>query len=233
MQTNILSIIGDSVNTNSTIAKRIQSPITFMLMLMLALSCSRRDVPQANSADERKRFVSLEYNHFEEGALFSDVHAGLTILWEASFRNGNNAFKENLAFFLDDGLLILPNNRNTLTSASLTTLRNYVENGKMYVVFKDVPKEVLGIIHTHPDVYSLHMPSPKNDYQFCYMGIHNYIMDNLFLFDAYKDTRGNEVFDILGSRNDYAKIPFVNKSEVTALSVLAKKSNNEVTITKR
>ncbi len=63
------------------------------------------------------------------------------------------------------------------------------------------------MIHTHPDVYTRREPSPRNDYQYCYLGLHSYVMDHLNLYDAYKDVLGREVYDRLGTRNSYHKIP--------------------------
>ena len=82
-----------------------------------------------------------------------------------------------------------------------------LDSGKFYVKFEGTFIEVLGIIHTHPDVYSRPEPSPKNDYQYCNLGIHNYVMDHINLFDAYKNTNGHEVYKRLGPRHAYDKIP--------------------------
>ena len=53
-----------------------------------------------------------------------------------------------------------------------------IDSGKFYVKFAGTFIEVLGIIHTHPDVHSRPEPSPQNDYQYGNLGIHNYVMDH-------------------------------------------------------
>jgi len=187
--------------------------ITWSIFMLCA--CSKSNVPSARSIDYKAmEFTSAAYNHFEGGILFADVQEGLDILWRASFK-GKNAYKENLAFFVEGGLLITPNKDNTGKSASLGALQKKVENGKLYVNFGGMFTEVLGIIHTHPCYHSLPEPSPKSDYQYCYLGIHNYVMDHRNLFDAYKDSKGGEVYRRLGARNAYDQIPF---NEVTKVS---------------
>jgi len=139
--------------------------------------------------------------------MFADIETGLDVLWRASFKK-NNAFKENLAYFVRGGLLILPNHQNTCCSARLSALQVTVCDNELFVRFKDEWLEVFAIIHTHPERYTLPMPSPGKDYQFCYTGIHNYVMDRWNLYDAYKDSNGNECYRRLGSRADYATLPF-------------------------
>ena len=191
----------------------------FLLMITWVLftqvSCSQRDFCSADvQGIEKYQFTSARFNHFEGGVLFTDVQAGLEILWKASFK-GKNVYRENLAFFVNGGLIIAPNKDNTCESAVMGALQTKVENGKLYVNFWGKFHEVLGMIHTHPYYYSLPEPSPRNDYQYCYLGIHNYIMDHHNLFDAYKDPKGYEVYKRLGRRNAYDKLPF---KEITGVN---------------
>jgi len=167
--------------------------------------CSMEALPQVTRHPMHDRFVSAEFFSFEEGVLFSDIEAGLSILWEASFRNGEG-YKENLGFFISGGLLILPNTDNTYKSARLNALPNLVKDNKLFVKYKGSFIEVLGIIHTHPDIHSLRMPSPRNDYQFCYLGIHSYVMSHFDLFDAYIDAFGGETYKRLGPRDSFGLI---------------------------
>ena len=153
-------------------------------------------------------FPSLTYNHFEGGVFFSNVEFGLDVLWKASFKK-NNVYKENLGLFVPGGLLILPNMDNTYNRAKISALPIQLKEGYPFVWYKNTLLKVLGIIHTHPDIYSEPRPAPKNDYQYCYLGIHNYIMDHNNLFDAYKDSSGRECYRRLGPRYDYYRIPFV------------------------
>jgi hypothetical protein len=184
----------------------------FLLMITGILfthgACSQRNFlsPQLKH-QEKNEFTSASFNHFEGGVLFTDVRAGLEILWKASFK-GKYVYRENLGFFVNGGLLIAPNKDNTSESAVLGALQTKVEDGKLYVNFAGTFTEVLGMIHTHPDYYSRPEPSPRNDYQYCYLGIHSYIMDHGNLFDAYKDRKGREVYERLGPRNAYDKLPF-------------------------
>ena len=177
------------------------------MVLFTHVACSKKDFLSAEvKGQQEDRFPSASYNHFEGGVLFTDVEAGLEILWKASFKDGN-AYKENLGFFVNDGLLILPNKNNTYKSSKLGALPTLTDSGKFYVKFAGTFIEVLGIIHTHPDVYSRPEPSPQNDYQYSNLGIHNYVMDHINLFDAYKNVKGYEVYKRLGPRHAYDKIP--------------------------
>lgn len=90
----------------------------------------------------------------------------------------------------------------------LSALQLSIDGRKLYVKFEGNFVEVLGIIHTHPDIHCLPQPSPRNDYQYAFLGIHNYVMDHHNLFDGFKDTKGNEVFTRLGPRTAYHMIPF-------------------------
>jgi len=184
----------------------------FLLLLFSDMACMQkylagpfRDEARIRHGDE---FLSLSYNHFEGGIFFSNVEFGLNVLWKASFKK-NNAYKENLGFFVPGGLLILPNMENTYNRAKLSALPMQLKDGYPFVWYKNTFLKVLGIIHTHPDINSEARPAPINDYQYCYLGIHNYIMDHNNLFDAYKDLRGRECYKRLGARSDYYRIPFV------------------------
>ena len=193
----------------------------FLLVLVLFgdFACAQKYLATPVDADERIKeqdeFLSLSYNHFEGGVFFSDVEFGLNVLWNASFKK-NNTYKENLGFFVPGGFLILPNRDNTYNRAKISALPTQIKEGTLFVLYKSTLLKVLGIIHTHPDIYSIPIPAPGNDYQYCYLGIHSYIMDHRNLFDAYKDSRGRECHQRLGSRGDYYKIPFVHSDSVLA-----------------
>jgi hypothetical protein len=191
----------------------------FVLLLFADFACTQKYLVSHTHADEgikeRDEFLSLSYNHFEGGVFFSDVEFGLNVLWKASFKK-NNTYKENLGFFVPGGLLILPNRENTYNRAKLSALPTQLKEGNLFVMYKNTLLKVLGIIHTHPDIYSIPIPAPKNDYQYCYLGIHNYIMDHRNLFDAYKDSRGRECYKRLGARIDFHRIPFVYSDTVLA-----------------
>ena len=196
----------------------------FMLLLFVDLACTQRHlaipIRAENRIKQQNEFLSLYYNHFEGGVFFSDVEFGLNVLWKASFKN-NNPYKENLGFFVPGGFLILPNTQNTYNRGKLGALPTQVKAGNLFVWYDSTFLKVLGIIHTHPDIYSVPIPAPKNDYQYCNLGIHNYIMDHINLLDAYKDSRGRECYQRLGPRTDYHRIPFVYSDGV----VVRRKSN--------
>lgn len=168
--------------------------------------------------------ISLSYDHFKNGVLFVDIEYGLEVLWSASFIN-KRAYKENLGVFVPEGLLILPNAENTPCSSRLSVLPHVIRDNKLYVIQNGRYHEVLGIIHSHPDINSLPMPTPRNDYQFSYLGIHNYVMDYSSLFDAYRDEQGDETFVRLGIRNAYGQLPFSNQLTVNSHNNAVKKSN--------
>lgn len=204
-------------------AKKFNLPVCLLIILAILftnVACSKKDFVTGEVKHQQEdRFPSASFNHFENGLLFTDVEVGLGILWEASFKGGS-AYKENLGFFVNGGLLILPNKNNTCRAAVLSALQLMTDGGKLYVKFAGNFIEVLGIIHTHPDYSSLPEPSPRNDYQYGFLGIHNYIMDRGNLFDAYKDTEGNEVFRRLGPRSAYHMIP-LNESQIVSEQYVA------------
>jgi hypothetical protein len=183
-----------------------------MIFVLALAGCSPKE-QGIRSVPKRKQFVSEAYHHFEGGLLFRNVAEGLDVLWEASFRYGH-VFKENVGFFVRDGLIIAPNRNNTRTLAKLSAFPLLLNSGKLFILVQDRKWEVLAIIHTHPDAFSLPMPSPRFDYQFGYLGLHNYVMARSDLFDAYKDRKGNEWYDRLGARADYGKIPLLRSKEL-------------------
>jgi hypothetical protein len=172
------------------------------------LSCSKNDFPEAGKAVKNVvESVSASYNHFEGGVLFSDVEQGLDILWDASF-DGRRIYKENLGMFINGGLLIMPNRDNTRTSAVISSLPTIVKDNKLFVLYNGEYVAVEGIIHTHPDTYSVREPAPRSDYQYCSLGLHSYIMGSYDLIDAMKTRKGDERFTRLGPRKSYNKIPW-------------------------
>lgn len=180
------------------------------LTLLSCLGCTEK-YPHTQIQErtrERENFISAQYNHFEGGILFENVESGLNVLWNASFKN-SSVYKENVGLFVSGGLLILPNRDNTHSSGRLSALRKQVKEDRLFVLHDGIWLEVFAIIHTHPRRNSLPMPTPRNDYSYCYLGIHNYVMDHENLFDAYKDSAGNECFTTLGFRGSYKLIPFV------------------------
>ena len=187
-----------------TLHKKFSSRLCLLIIhaiLLTHVACSRKDFLSTED-----RFSSASFNHFESGIFFTDVEFGLNILWEASFKE-RNPYKENLGFFVKGGLLILPNKYNTKKSARLGALPTKTDDGKLYVQFMDNYIQVFGMIHTHPDFYALREPASRHDYQYGNLGIHNYVMGHLDLFDAYKDSDGVEIYERLGRRNAYHKIP--------------------------
>jgi hypothetical protein len=182
--------------------------IAFILLpiVVCIISCSENEFAR-RPAGLPQGFISGFYNHFEGGVLFTDVAFGLDVLWEASFQNGK-AYKENLGFFVPGGLVISPNKNNSLDRARMNAFYLKVVDGKLYITVEDQELQVLGIIHTHPNAQSLRMPTPRSDFQYAFMGIHNYVMGHRDLFDAYKIANGAECYKRLGPRLAYDKLPF-------------------------
>ena len=170
------------------------------------VSCSEKELAR-KPIGLPQGFISGFYNHFEGGVLFTDVSFGLDVLWEASFQNGQ-AYKENLGFFVPGGLVISPNKDNSFDRARMNAFYLKVAGSKLFINVDGRELQVLGIIHTHPDAQSLRMPTPRNDYQYAFMGIHNYVMGHRDLFDAYKTANGAECYKRLGPRSAYDKLPF-------------------------
>ena len=177
--------------------------------IILAASCAQKSLVPADTGKNESISLSEKYNHFKGGVLFSDVDFGLHVLWESSFSKGR-VYKENLGFFVAEGLLILPNENNTRNSSSITTLSTFLFEKKLFVEFRGSYLEVLGIVHSHPDPCGVQAPTPVSDFQYAYLGIHNYIIGRSDIFDAYKNGKGVEVVEWLGNRNSYSVIPFVN-----------------------
>jgi len=176
-----------------------------MFVLLTFAACSERGLRHAiTPVTPGDRFLSATYNHFEGGVLFHDLEYGLNVLWESSFKQGR-VYKENAGFFVSQGLVILPNKENTSQSARLSGLPVQIIDNKLYIQFEGNLLEVLGIIHTH--IEGMPEPSPRVDYQYGYMGIHNYVMGYIDIFDAYKDAQGYEVSSRLGPRKAYETIP--------------------------
>jgi hypothetical protein len=178
--------------------------------VLILTGCSRREMFSSTDRPTQSKSLSEHYNHFSGGLLFTDMNEGLKVLWAASFVNGR-AYKENLGYFVTGGLLISPNRDNTYKGASTNALTKLLRDGKLYVIHQGIELEVLAIIHTHPSFQSLRMPTPSADYQFGHMGIHNYIIGHDDLFDAYKDASGYEVYERLGGRTEFGKIPFLKR----------------------
>jgi hypothetical protein len=181
-------------------------PYQHILIAMIIFSCaSACKTHKAHMTAELNKSVSAQFNHFENGQLFTDVEKGLDILWEASFIN-NRAYKENVGLLVSSGLIILPNRNNKVDRGSLGMLPLQVREEKLWVYYNYSWFEVKGIVHTHPDPYCLSRPAPGNDYQFARLGVHNFIIDHSNLFDAFHDLNGDETFVRLGPRNAYRKI---------------------------
>ena len=125
-------------------------------------------------------------------------------MWRASFRYGK-PYKENMGFILPHGILVAPNKNNTSTSAVLAVYPKWVEDGKLLLLYKENIYQVLAIVHTHPHS-SMPEPAPLYDFQYCFMGIHNFVISHHHIFDAWKDKNGNEMFRIIGKRTEYERI---------------------------
>ncbi len=183
----------------------VASVLTIVILLTGIISCSKKTITTTGRYLKDQLFWSEYYNHFEEGVLFTDIEQGLSVLWKASFKNGQ-VYKENLGLIVSGGVLILPNKNNTANSSRFS-VSLFVKENKLYVECRDITFQVMGIVHTHPDGLSFIEPTSKKDYQFAYLGIHNYIISNNLLFDAYYNERGNETFERIRKTHNYQGIP--------------------------
>jgi hypothetical protein len=168
-----------------------RAPLRLLLILCSThfyIGCSDDIVVESSTAHE---FVSEKYNHFTNGYLFTDIDAGIEVLWKASFINGN-IYKENLGYLIEDGLIIAPNHENTPVSAKLNSLPLQLIGNKLHIEFNGLLIEVIGIIHTHPNKSGVQEPTSRYDYQYGFLGIHNYIITSRIIYDAYK-WRGKEM----------------------------------------
>jgi hypothetical protein len=151
----------------------------------------------AGITKKEAQFLSGAYNHFKEGLIVHDIDEGVDLLWRASFKNGT-VYKENLGFLIHEGLLIAPNEMNTRSTSRLGIYNQIIEDGKLFVLYKGHQYQVLAILHTHPGGNAI--PSPRYDFQYSYLGIHNFVISQNHIYDAFKDKRGNEVFRSIGDR---------------------------------
>jgi len=179
--------------------------LTIVILSIGISACSKKSITTGGRHLNKQTFWSEYYNHFEEGVLFTDIEQGLSVLWKASFKNGQ-VYKENLGLIVPGGLFVLPNNNNTSHSSQFNATL-FIEENKLYVQGRNVTLLVLGIVHTHPDGLGFIEPTSKKDYQFAYLGIHNYIISNNMVFDAYHNERGNETFDRIRKTRKYQGIP--------------------------
>jgi hypothetical protein len=173
------------------------------VLIALFAGCSERllDVDTEKAQQKHKlHFVSARYNHFADGLIIPDINEGADLLWRASFKNGI-VYKENLAFLIAEGLLITPNESYSSASANLSVYATIIENGKLMVLYKQRAYAVLGIVHTHPG-YGPPKPTPRYDFQFGYMGVHNFIISRNDIYDAIKDKAGKEMFRRIGARGE-------------------------------
>jgi hypothetical protein len=173
------------------------------MMIVFNSACSDKTFSNGSKDNIKPRIILVSelYNDFDGGVLFHNMKEGLDVLWQAS----SSTWKEHLAFFIEDGILICPNAGNTANTASFS-LPLKVESNKLFVMFEGERRHVLGIIHTH--INGLPTPAPRNDFQYAHIGVHNYVMSYHDLYDAFKDSRGREVTKRLGPRWAYDKLPF-------------------------
>jgi hypothetical protein len=172
--------------------------LILIVMILGAGGCADKLIDvDATSARQHDEFVSAAYDHFKDGLILTDINEGLDLLWRASFRNGR-VYKENLALILPEGVLITPNNANTRNRARLSTYQKIIDGEKLFVIYQGRRYEVLAIIHTHPD--GLPIPAPRFDFQYAFLGIHNFVISRNHIYDAFKDKKGNEIFRRIGDR---------------------------------
>jgi hypothetical protein len=169
------------------------------------------DIDAADTTKTEEQFLSSSYNHFKDGLVVNDIDEGVDLLWRASFRNGR-VYKENLGLLIHQGLLIAPNEMNTRNRARLSIYRKTIEDGKLFVLYKEQQHQVFAILHTHPE--GPPVPSPRHDFQYASMGIHNFVISRNHIYDAFKDKKGNEVFRRIGDRSSTDMILAVIKNEL-------------------
>ena len=188
----------------STATKTSAACCIAVLLFVLIPSCFAQKLDRKSSSVKHSaQFLSEDYRHFEGGVLFTDLEQGFDVLWYASFKHGR-IYKENAAFLIPEGLLILPNSKNTTTAAQLSTLPLQTIENRLNVFFNGEYVPVLAIIHTH--IVGVAEPSPRTDFQYGYLGIHNYVMGFTDIFDAYKNESGSELYQRVGGRAAYPKL---------------------------
>jgi hypothetical protein len=189
-----------------------QSKFLIWITALCNTNCADHVYENSHTAKAKDDFVSATYNHFEGGLIVSDIDEGIDLLWRASFKNGR-PYKENLGFLIPEGLLITPNASNSPNNARLSVYRKVIEDEKLWVNYNGHFYQVLAILHTHPHPADLQTPSPRHDFQYGFMGIHNFIISRNHIYDAYKDKKGNEVFRTIGNRHAGSIILAIAKNE--------------------
>jgi hypothetical protein len=180
----------------------IRVPALKFVLFMTSISmtnCAEKLVnADADITKKKEQFLSSYYNHFKDGLIVKDIAEGVELLWRASFKNGY-VYKENLGLLLHEGLLIAPNELNTRNRTRLSIYNKSIKDGKLFVLYNGHQHQVLAILHTHPE--GTPIPSPRHDFQYAYIGIHNFVISQGDIYDAFKDKKGNEVFRRIGDRS--------------------------------
>jgi hypothetical protein len=184
-----------------------RASVVLMTLLIICTSCSIKILKPG----EKHNAVSESFGHFEGGVLFTDVVSGLDIMWDASVQQ-NGPYKENLAYIVAEGLLVAPNTANTTNTSLINALPLCTINNELFVFHNGRNLKVLAIIHTHPAGIPEH--TPRSDFQYCYLGIHNFVMSRFDLYEGYKTQNGNEISVRVGQRRSYEKLPIPAQSQI-------------------
>ncbi|MBY0347363.1 MAG: RHS repeat-associated core domain-containing protein [Hydrotalea flava] len=146
-------------------------------------------------------------NETKEGAFFKNETTAYNYMWDKSFGNsgdGKTEYRENGAFIVEGGVIVLPNFKNdaTTTDFGVLNLKQNKNGVNTHVEFKGKWYKIKGMVHTHPNVEvsndkaGIRMPSPE---------------DMRLSKKSYSDIPGfiltrKEAFIYSGTRNSYFEI---------------------------
>jgi|GEM_PF-4817881 len=150
---------------------------------------------QPSKADEQVPKNEGSPITFRGGVLYEigDICRGLKDLWKASVYENGGLQRENLALFTSQGLLVLPNEGNDRYGVlgSLRFLGNIISKDHTKVTFAGEEFEILGMIHTHPDLFSTSEHAPYDQKQFEWKWttgeIGNYVIATNGIYQAQPD----------------------------------------------
>src|SRR5882724_732557 len=126
---------------------------------LFSLIVSIESSSQSLKAAERAPRIEGGPTTFRGGVLYGieDIGQGFKDMWKASVYENGGLQRENIALFISQGLLVLPNEGNDRYGVlgSLRFLGSLISQDHTKVTFAGEEFEILGMVHTHPDLFSV------------------------------------------------------------------------------
>jgi hypothetical protein len=183
-----------------------------MARLQQALAATQNWPYQERPTQERPTFAG--------GVMYSDIAQGLKDMWSASGVFKGEGRRENLGVFTPQGLLVLPNTKNTRNNCtgSLYFFALKFVDGRPQINWKtggiDNWLPILGVVHTHPDPsgyqqHAKYWESP-GDWLWTKAGLSHFIISTSGIYEG--TYNGSDyISTFLGPRNDKTYQVVANK----------------------